>query len=272
MTAIRLVVSDVDGTLVDKQKQVTEATVAAVAELRAAGVGFTVISARPRSGMMPILDRLAIDGDVAAFNGGTIFRRDGGVSYHVSIDAETARGILTLAEGKDVGVWLFADDIWYASDLDGPHTASERITANQEPTALADAGDAVTRADKITFVCDDEPKLRALADKAKARFGDRATIAQSQAYYLDATAPGADKGAGITALAAAHGVSLADTAAIGDQANDIPMLKVAGLPIAVANAPDAVKALARHVTTANDADGVANAIRTLILPKVGASV
>ncbi|WP_263973934.1 HAD family hydrolase [Sphingomonas aliaeris] len=77
--AIRLVVSDVDGTLVDKQKQLTPATIRAVHDLRDAGVGFTIISARPRSGMMPIAQALEIDAPMGAFNGGTIFHRDGTV-------------------------------------------------------------------------------------------------------------------------------------------------------------------------------------------------
>ena len=74
MSPIRLVVSDIDGTLVDKQKQLTPATAAAVLRLEDAGVGFTVISARPMSGIMPIAETLAIDAPMAAFNGGIIFR------------------------------------------------------------------------------------------------------------------------------------------------------------------------------------------------------
>ena len=73
---LRLVISDVDGTLVDKRKDLADATVAAVARLQDAGVDFTIVSARPISGMLPIADALAIDGPMGAFNGGTIFRRD----------------------------------------------------------------------------------------------------------------------------------------------------------------------------------------------------
>ena len=73
------VIFDLDGTLVDKHKELTPATIDAVARLRAAGIAFTIISARPRSGVMPIADALAIDGPIAAFNGGTIFRRNGWV-------------------------------------------------------------------------------------------------------------------------------------------------------------------------------------------------
>ena len=85
-SAIRLVVSDVDGTLVDRAKQITPGVAAAVARLRAAGLPFTIISARPRSGLMPIAETLAIDAPMGAFNGGTVFTRDGRVTCHHVVD------------------------------------------------------------------------------------------------------------------------------------------------------------------------------------------
>ena len=76
---------------------------------------------------------------------------------------------------------------------------------------------------------------------------------------------------GLIALAAAFDQPLDAIAALGDQFNDVPMLERAGLSIAMGNAPDPVKARADHVTTANDADGVAHAIDTIILPRTGAT-
>ncbi|WP_338326038.1 Cof-type HAD-IIB family hydrolase [Sphingomonas oligophenolica] len=271
MNPVKLVVSDVDGTLVDKQKQLTVATTDAVARLDAAGVAFTIISARPRSGMMPIADTLGIDQPMGAFNGGTIFTRDGTVTEHHVIDANVARGMMALAEGAAVDRWVFADDKWYSTTDRGVHVEHERVASNQEPIVTDDFADLLTRADKITFVSDDEPVLVALHEQA-ARFDADATIVQSQTYYLDVTALAANKGDGVAALAKAIGVDLAETAAIGDQFNDAPMLEVAGYAVAMGNAPAKVQALADDVTLGNDADGVAHAIDTLILPRIGVPV
>ncbi|MDB5674958.1 MAG: hydrolase Cof, partial [Sphingomonas bacterium] len=200
---IRLLVSDVDGTLVDKQKQLTPATIAAVARLRDAGIGFTIISARPRSGMLPIADALKIDTPMAAFNGGIVFRRDGTIESHVTIDEGVARGVFGLIGDAAVDVWVFADDRWHASTDQGVHVEHERVASNQAPIVTSDFAALLDHADKITLVSDDPILLGALTDRAKAAFGDKATVAQSQTYYLDVTALAANKGDGITALAAA---------------------------------------------------------------------
>lgn len=262
----KLLVCDVDGTLVDKHKRLTAGTIAAVERLEAAGMGFTIISARPRSGMLPIAEALAIDGPMAAFNGGIVFHRDGTVDQHHVIDPAVARGVFDLLDGVAVDIWVFADDRWYSSTDLGVHVEHERVASNQREIVTADFASLLDRADKITFVSDEPPVLRDLHARIDAAFAGRATVAQSQTYYLDITALPANKGAGIEALAAAAGMPLDDVVAIGDQMNDLPMLTRAGLSIAMGNAPAAVQEAAARLTLGNDADGVAHAIDTLILP------
>ncbi len=260
---IGLVVSDVDGTLVDKQKQLTPGVIAAVDRLRAAGLGFTIISARPRSGMMPLADALAIDAPMGAFNGGIVFMRDGTMLCHYVIDRVVVEGVFALTAGAAVDTWVFADDRWYATNDHGAHVASERIASNQSPIVRDDFSDLYNRADKITFVSDDPEFLAGLAEQAKV-FADRATIMQSQTYYLDVTALAGNKGDGIAALADAIGVPLGETVAIGDQFNDVPMFARAGVSYAMGQGPDAVRARATHVVASNEADGVAEAIDAIL--------
>ena len=262
-----LVVCDVDGTLVDGRKRLTDATLAAVERLRAHGFGFTIISARPVSGMMPLAEKLELDAPMGAFNGGIVFRRDGAIEAHHTIPPEVARGVFDAARGAVVDRWVFADDLWYASTDRGEHVAHERVASAQEPIVREGFEDLLDRADKITFVSDDPAVLGRLAERVKP-FAGCATIVQSQTYYLDITAQAANKGDGIAALARAIGVPLHKTIAIGDQANDLAMFARAGRSIAMGNAADAVKAQAGDVTTSNDMDGVAHAIDNLILGRM----
>lgn len=264
---IRLVVSDVDGTLVDRDKKLAPATIDAVERLRAAGIGFTIISARPRSGMMPIADTLGIDDPMGAFNGGIIFKRDGTLLCQHHIDPAVAKGVFALVAEAAVDRWVFADDHWYASTDQGHHVDHERVASNQQPIVTADFTPYYDRADKLTFVSDDAALLGELHERVRKAFGDKATVVQSQTYYLDVTARAANKGEGVTLLAEAMTTPLAAVAVIGDQGNDIAMFERAGLSVAMGQGPAEVRAKADFVTAGNDADGVAKAIDEIILPR-----
>jgi Cof subfamily protein (haloacid dehalogenase superfamily) len=263
---IRLFVSDVDGTLVTHAKELTDATVAAVRRLTEAGLPFTLISARPPSGVLPLAERLGLSTPVAAFNGGTIIAADGGVAERHTIDPAVVEGVLDLAAGTGADPWMFAGGIWYYTDPDNPHVGREKLSAMQEGAMVGDVRPLADNADKLTLVSDDHAMLAELEARAIAAFGDRATIARSQSYYLDVTAVTANKGDGLATLARTFGVPLEDVAVIGDMPNDLPMFARAGLAIAMGQAPDEVKAKAARVTASNEDDGVARAIDEIILP------
>ncbi|WP_375397844.1 Cof-type HAD-IIB family hydrolase [uncultured Sphingomonas sp.] len=267
---VRLVVSDVDGTLVRKDKSLSPQNIAAAHRLRVAGIPMTLISARPVSGVLPLITPMVIDIPLAAFNGGTIFRPDGSIVAAHRVPPEVAAGIFALAEDAAVDRWVFADDRWFATTVKGVHVEHERLASNQEPVIRDRFEDLYDRIDKITFVSDDADTLKDLAGRATAIFGGQATIGQSQTYYLDVTSIHANKGDGVKAIAGLLGIPLDAIAVIGDMDNDTAMFAVAGLSIAMGQSPDRVKRAARLVTSSNDEDGVAHAIDAIILPRVGA--
>ena len=265
--AIRLAISDVDGTLVRKDKSLSPQVIAAVHRLREAGIAFTLISARPVSGVLPLIAPLGIDIPVAAINGGIVFRPDGSVITEHRIDPDVVRGMFALAEGVAVDRWVFADNRWYASSLEGVHVEHERVASNQEPVLRDDFSDLYGRADKVTFVSDDAPVLKDLAGRGVAQYGARATIGQSQTYYLDVTDTRANKGDGVAELASILGVDLAQVAVFGDMDNDVAMFRRAGLSVAMGQAPDTVKSAADFVSTSNEQGGVAHAIDAFVLAR-----
>ena len=265
---IRLVISDVDGTLVRKDKSLAPATIAAVARLRGAGVRFTLISARPPSGIVPLIGALDLRDPAGAYNGGTVISADGSILSAHRLSEVAVQASFAVAAGSEAQPWLFADGRWHVRTTDNPHVPHERIAAGQEPVVVEDMTPLFARTDKLTWVSDDPSLLRDLEAQMKARIESDATIALSQTYYLDLTHPLANKGDGIAALAAAIGVDLAEVAVLGDMANDLPMFACAGLSIAMGQAPDNVRAAADHVSTSNEDDGVAHAIDTILLPMI----
>jgi Cof subfamily protein (haloacid dehalogenase superfamily) len=263
--AIDLLVCDVDGTLVRSDKTVAPATERAVRRLRAAGIGFSAISARPARGMRYPIEVLDIDQPTGAFNGGTIVGPDGAILSAHRLSEATAAQTLALFTAQDVEIWVFADDQWLVVDPDGPFVPRERQAVGFEPVVLPDFGGAIHRVDKIVAASHDHALLARMEESTAAALAGQARAVRSQPYYLDVTAPQADKGHGLVALAQAAGVPLERVAVIGDGHNDVPMFERAGLAIAMGQAAPEVQAAARHVTTGNDADGVAHAIGRFIL-------
>jgi Cof subfamily protein (haloacid dehalogenase superfamily) len=264
---VRLLISDVDGTLVRSDKSLADATISAVAEASAAGLPVTLISARPPSGMHWIADRLGLEGPFGAFNGGVLFGRDRAVIARHSLDREVAGTALALIREAGITCWVFADDQWLSSNDSDPHIPREVQSSNVEPIITDAFDDRLARVDKIVGVSDDNDMLADLEARAVAALGGRATIARSQPYFLDITAPLANKGDGVSVLAQAFGVPLAEVAVIGDQLNDLPMFARAGLSIAMGQARPEVQAKAMLTTSGNDEDGVAAAIAGIILPR-----
>jgi Cof subfamily protein (haloacid dehalogenase superfamily) len=266
---IRLFVSDVDGTLVTPDKTLTPATVAAVRRLREAGIGFTLVSSRPPRGMAMLIERLQVELPFAAFNGGALVAPDMTLIEAKRLSEEVARDTIALFQLRGVEVWGFADDNWLVTDDAGAYIARERHTVGFDPTVVPDFESVIDRLDKLVGVSEHPALLATVEGEAQRRLRGRANARRSQAYYLDVTNREADKGHAVRAICRSVGVPPAQTAVIGDQANDIAMFKVAGLSIAMGQGTDEVKASAHFVTNANTADGVARAVERLILPRAG---
>jgi Cof subfamily protein (haloacid dehalogenase superfamily) len=267
-TPVRLLVSDVDGTLVRKDKSLADATVQAAHRLTQAGLTMTLISARPPSGILPIAKALGLSAPLGAFNGGTLVMPSGDILVARHIAAEASRQAIEISKASGAATWAFADGKWYATDDTNPHVPREKRSAMVDPIVTQDFSDLHGRIDKIVGVSDDEALIARLEKDLQAALGEQAEVSCSQTYYCDVTHPLANKGDGIVALAAAIDVPLGETAAIGDMPNDVPMLKRAGVAIAMGQAPANVKAEAGWVSASNDEDGVAKAIDRILLPAV----
>jgi Cof subfamily protein (haloacid dehalogenase superfamily) len=264
---IRLLVSDIDGTLVTADKVLTPRAISAVQSLAAADVGFTVISSRPPRGIAPIVKRLNVRLPFAAFNGGCLVGQAMEVieAHRLTrVAAERALAVLSVA---GVGVWVFAGGEWLLGDAGAPRVAHERRTVGFDPVTVETFQPVLDRVDKIVGVSDDPAKLEAVERELARELGHIANVERSQAYYLDITHRQANKGDGVRALAAMAGVDLAETAVIGDMTNDVAMFETAALSIAMGQSPPAVQARAGAVTLSNAQDGFAAAVETIVLPR-----
>ena len=266
---IRLLVSDIDGTLVRKDKSLPEENVAAIRRVVAAGCAVSLISARPPSGILPIVRALDLPGPFAAFNGGTVFDADGTVRAAHRLTPRMAGDIIALLVKHDVIIWVQADGQWLTSALDDVHTPREIVASGVEPIMTKRWSGLLDRVDKFVVVSDDDKLLTKVEGIVRQLVGDDATVARSQPYYLDITAHAANKGDGLAELARIADIPLIDVAVMGDADNDLPMFARAGLSVAMGQAQARVKAAATFATEADmDHAAVAEAIDNYIMPRL----
>ena len=269
--SVRLLLADVDGTLVTPDKVLTDRAIAAVAKLKDAGIVFAVTSGRPPRGMSMLIEPLDLTTPIAAFNGGLLVDRNlETIEQHV-IPESLVPPIIDLLASHHLDVWIYRGADWYVRDPKGPHVDREARTVQFEPTAVATYAGLESDVAKIVGVSDDLDSVRAASAAAQKHFADRVSAAQSQPYYVDVTHHDANKGAVAKWLSDRYEIPTAQIATIGDMPNDVLMFAHSGLSIAMGNASLEVQRAARRVTAANDDEGFAKAVEQFILPRAAAS-
>ena len=264
-TPIRLMLADVDGTLVTQQKILTERAIEAVHRLHDAGILFAITSGRPPRGMSMLVEPLNLQSPIAAFNGGLLVNPDMTVIEQRTIPDDLVVPIAKLMAAFGLSVWVYRGANWYVPDPGGPHVDRESRTVKFQPKVMTSIEDLTSNVAKIVGVSDDHDAVSKASEAAHDRFGDHVTAATSQPYYLDVTHPDANKGAVARYLAGRYGLSAEEIATIGDMPNDILMFAHSGLSIAMGNADPQVKRAARRITDTNDNDGFAKAVERYVL-------
>jgi len=262
---IELVLADVDGTLVTSEKELTQRSIDAVGKLRGAGVRFAVTSGRPPRGMEMLVEPLALELPLAAFNGGLFARPDMSVIEERSIDPELVAPALALIDEHGLDAWLYRGADWLVRDAKAPHIRKEADTVRFEPTVVESFAGMTDGIAKIVGVGDALDHVAAGEEAAREKFGAHVSAARSQPYYLDITHPDANKGAVARYLSRELEIPSQRIATLGDMPNDVLMFAHSGLSIAMGNASGEVQRAARRVTASNDEDGFALAIERFVL-------
>ncbi len=262
---IRLVLSDVDGTLVTSKKRLTNETMRAVQRLGEEGILFAITSGRPPRGLTMLIEPLELTTPIAAFNGGLIVDKELSTMEELSIKDEFVGPIIEILIAHDLSVWVYQRTDWFVLDLNGLHVAREAKVCQFSPSEVATFDDVRGDIIKVVGVSDDPDVIaKGIAALDKVLAND-VSATSSQSYYVDVTHRDANKGGVVDYLARKYTIDPSEIAVIGDMTNDVLMFARAGLSFAVANAPPDVQQAATYVTSSNNDNGFATAIDQYIL-------
>jgi hypothetical protein len=262
---IRLLLSDIDGTLVPSDKILTERTIRAVSDLRDAGIIFAISSSRPPRGLSMYIKPLKLTTPIAGFNGGMIVDPNERVLEERIIDDDITSTTIGFLDEHNVNAWIYRGQEWYVRDPEEPYVAHEAEVCGFQPLPIADFKSVSDCVAKIVGVSNDRDALTRAQRDLHTTFGADVSATNSSSYYLDITNPQANKGSVVNYLSSMFGVPASEIATIGDAQNDVAMFERSGLSIAMGNAEDNVKRSAREVTTSNEDEGFARAVERFIL-------
>lgn len=265
---VKLLVADIDGTLLDPQKKLTDAVRDSVLRVKEAGVLFTVISARPPHAVQFLIDGLQLAEPIACFNGALICTPKYEVLNQILMEPQDASHVSTAILEHGLDLWMFRGAEWFVSRLNGPHVDGHIKYLGHPPRYMGQDFTLCTTANKLVGVSDNYDLVKRCQADVIAKCGPRISATRSADYYLDVTHRDANKGHAVELLAALMKVPLENVATIGDMQTDTLMFAKSGVSIAMGNAEGDVKAKAKFTTTSNAEDGFAHAMEEFILPRV----
>lgn len=269
----KLLVLDVDGTLLNDAKEITKRTLSALLKIQQMGVRVVLASGRPSYGLMKVAKTLELGnygGFILSYNGCQIINaQNGEILFERRINPEMLPYLEKKARKNGFSLFTYHDNLILTNNSDDEHVLDE---AELNDLVVIEEEEFSTAIDfapcKCMLVSDDEAALVALEEHWKKRLSGVLDVFRSEPFFLEVVPCSVDKANTLGALLEHLGVKREEVMAIGDGTCDVAMLQLAGMGVAMGQAPDSVKACADYITASNEEDGVAAAVEKMILAEV----
>ena len=272
----KLLVLDVDGTLLNDEREISKRTLAALLKVQQMGVRIVLASGRPTYGLMPLAKTLELGnygGFVLSYNGCQIIKaQNGEILFERRINPEMLPYLEKKARKNGFAIFTYHDDSLITDSPDNEYIKNEALLNNLKIIREDEFSTAIDFAPcKCMLVSDKEKALIGLEQHWEKRLAGTLDAFRSEPYFLEVVPCGVNKANTLGALLEHLGVTREEVIAVGDGVCDVTMLQLAGMGVAMGHSQDSVKVCADYVTASNEEDGVALAVEKLILAEVRAA-
>lgn len=271
----KLLVLDVDGTLLNSKKQITQRTHATLRKAQQMGLKIVLASGRPTYGLKPIAEAIELknyEGYFLSYNGGQIFKCQQGHNELLFEKRINPKLIPLLEEkAKEYGCDIFTYhlDFIVTNNPDNPYIRHESEINNMRLIQTDNFSETIDFWPcKCVLVNNDESVLAKLEEHWKKRLSGSLAVIRSEPYFLEFVPPFIDKSNTLGVLLDKLHIKAEEIVAIGDGVRDYSMIQLAGMGVAMGNAQESVQACADRTTLTNDEDGVAVAIESIFLAEI----
>ena len=265
----RVLVLDLDGTLTNSKKEVTPRTLEALLEVQKRGVKIVLASGRPTYGVAPVADELGLDkygGYILSYNGGEIVNwQTKEILYENILDPVLIPYLYWCAKKNNFAIVTYHNEFVLTESPEDEYVLKEALLNVMKIKPVEHFLSAITFPITKCLIVGEPSRLivleKEMFDQLKGRMG----VYRSEPYFLELVPKGIDKAASLQILLHESGSSADEMIACGDGVNDISMIKLAGLGVAMANAQLEVQENADFITVSNDEDGIAQVVEKFLL-------
>lgn len=257
----KLLVLDLDGTLTNTRKEITEHTRNTLMEAQERGIKIVLASGRPTYGVVPIAEILELKkygGYILSYNGGEIINwQTGEMMYENVLDPEVLPYLYKCSKENNFAIVTYKDKYVVTEHPDDEYVLKEAILNVMETQKVDNFLEAVNFPVAKCMIVGEPTRLAELEKQMYEVLKDRMGVYRSEPYFLELVPKGIDKAQSLAVLLKKIGATREEMIAIGDGFNDKSMIEFAGLGVAMANAQEVVKQAADYITLSNEEDGVA---------------
>ena len=261
----KMLVLDVDGTLLNDEKEISKRTLTTLLKVQQMGVRIMLASGRPTYGLLPLAKKLELgtyNGYILSYNGGQVINASNGeVVFERRINPEHITYLEKKAEKNGFSILTYNGDTVVTNNPNDPHVQAEAALNGMKVEHQEFFSAAIDYPPcKCMLVSDDEEALVGLENHWKRRLNGVLDVFRSEPYFLEVVGSRVDKANTLGVIMEMEGIKTDEIVVFGDGVADVTMLQLADLGIAMGNAPDSVKRCADYVTLSNNEDGVAVAV------------
>ncbi|MFC1951123.1 Cof-type HAD-IIB family hydrolase [Chloroflexota bacterium] len=256
----RLLALDLDGTLIGLDLTISARTKNAIAQLLSRGIIVTIATGRMFQSALPYAKELSLSAPLICYEGAMI--ADPGtkeVLWHKPVPLNLARSAIKIINREGLHINAYLDDELYVESINDKAALYSNIS-RVTPNAVGDMLDFLHRDPTKLVIVGNPDEIDHINNLLNEEFKGSLYITKSYPLFCEVAHPECNKGNALAMLTDQLGISQSEVVAIGDNPNDIQMIKWAGLGIAMSNGTDEAKAAADWVTGNREEDGVVQAI------------
>lgn len=269
MNKYKVLVLDLDGTLTNSQKEISERNKQALMKAQQKGIKIILASGRPTYGIVPLAEELKLaeyGGYILSFNGGTIINwKTKEVIHESKISKDLIPDLYQEASSNGFSIISYINEHIIAENKDNKYIGIEAHLNKMKVKEVSSFTDTINHDTPKCLIVGDAEELHILEKKMQTKYNGIMSVYRSEPFFLELVPLNIDKAQSLKKLLTHINIEREAMIACGDGFNDLSMIEFAGLGVAMANAQQKVKDISNYITLSNDEDGVAHVIDKFIL-------